>query len=376
MMNLNTLSYWERQTYFQDLDFVVVGAGIVGCSTAFHLKKKFPSAKILMLERGFLPMGASTKNAGFACFGSVTELCDDLSKIPENEVWNTVQKRYEGLIYLKELIGEKNLDFQQNGSWDLIDENTNISSYRHQLSYLNEQVVAITQQANIYSEDINVGKRFNFKGIQSSFHNKLEAQIDTGKMMNRFEQLISESGILYLSSIEVKGIKQESDSVLIETSFGDIQSANACICVNGFAQQFLPNEDVLPARAQVLITKPIENLHIEGTFHYQMGYYYFRNIHNRILFGGGRNLDFEGETSTRLENTELIISDLKSKLKNIILPETDFEIDYTWAGIMGVGKTKKPIVQKINSNIAVGVRMGGMGVAIGSQVGKECADLF
>eukprot|EP01041_Mallomonas_annulata_P033014 gene33014-55579_t len=155
-MNLNTLSYWERQTYFQDLDFVIVGAGIVGCSTAFHLKKKFPLAKILMLERGFLPMGASTKNAGFACFGSVTELCDDLVKIPENEVWNTVQKRYEGLIYLKELIGEQNLDFQQNGSWDLIDENTNISSYRHHLSYLNEQVGAITQQTNIYSEDINV----------------------------------------------------------------------------------------------------------------------------------------------------------------------------------------------------------------------------
>ena len=376
MMNLNTLSYWERQTYFQDLDFVVVGAGIVGCSTAFHLKKKFPAAKILMLERGFLPMGASTKNAGFACFGSVTELCDDLSKIPENEVWNTVQKRYEGLIYLKELIGEKNLDFQQNGSWDLIDENTNISNYRHHLSYLNEQVGAITQQTNIYSEDINVGQRFNFKGIQSSFHNKLEAQIDTGKMMNRFEQLISESGILYLSSIEVQEIKQENNGVLIETAFGEIQSANVCICVNGFAQQFLPDEDVLPARAQVLITKPIDNLHIKGTFHYQMGYYYFRNIHNRILFGGGRNLDFEGETSTKLKNTELIISDLKSKLKELILPETDFEIDYTWAGIMGVGKTKKPIVQKISSNVAVGVRMGGMGVAIGSQVGKECAELF
>lgn len=375
-LNLDALSYWERKTYFQDVDFVVVGAGIVGCSTAIHLRKKFPKAKILILERGFLPMGASTKNAGFACFGSVTELCDDLNKMPENEVWQTVQKRYEGLVYLKELIGEENLDFQQNGSWDLIDEDTNVSPYRAQLGYINEQVGAITKSSNVYSEDINVNSTFKFKGIQTSFYNRLEAQIDTGKMMTRFQELVTSMGILYLSGIEVLNVKQNSNGVVIETKLGSFESANACICVNGFAQQFLPNEDVLPARAQVLVTKPIENLHIKGTFHYQMGYYYFRNIHNRILFGGGRNLDFTGETSTKLQNTELIISDLATKLAEIILPETAFEIDFTWAGIMGVGKTKKPIIQKISNNIAVGVRMGGMGVAIGSMVGKETAELF
>ena len=34
-----------------------------------------------------------------------------------------------------------------------------------------------------------------------------------------------------------------------------------------------------------------------------------------------------------------------------------------WAGIMGVGKTKKPIVKKLSENVSCGVRMGGMGVA-------------
>ena len=53
-----------------------------------------------------------------------------------------------------------------------------------------------------------------------------------------------------------------------------------------------------PARAQVLITKPIKNLQIKGTFHLDKGYYYFRNIDNRILFGGGRNLDFKTEETS------------------------------------------------------------------------------
>ena len=53
----------------------------------------------------------------------------------------------------------------------------------------------------------------------------------------------------------------------------------------------------------MLITKPLENLHFRGTFHLDKGYYYFRNIDQRILFGGGRNLDFETEETTEFGET-------------------------------------------------------------------------
>jgi hypothetical protein len=43
---------------------------------------------------------------------------------------------------------------------------------------------------------------------------------------------------------------------------------------------------------------------------------------------------------------------------------------------MGVGLTKVPIIEKIDDKIGIGVRMGGMGVAIGTLVGKELAELF
>ena len=58
------------------------------------------------------------------------------------------------------------------------------------------------------------------------------------------------------------------------------------------------------------------------------------------------------------------------------MPKHTYEIQDSWSGIMGVGKSKSPIIKKINNNTAIGVRMGGMGVAIGAQVGKKLADLF
>lgn len=376
MLNIQQLSYWERNTYFDQIDFVVLGAGIVGCSTALHLRKKYPAAKIVILERGFLPMGASTKNAGFACFGSVTELIDDLSHIPEDEVWLTVQKRWEGLIYLKEVIGEQNMDFQNNGSWDLIDEHTDEHPYKEKLPFLNDKIARITNQKSVYSQEESIGQKFGFQKIKSSFYNRLEGQIDTGKLMLRYHELMLENDIILLNGIDVKHIQCKATEVLVESNIGEIKTAKMAICVNGFAQLLLPELEVKPARAQVLITKEIENLKINGTFHYQQGYYYFRNIGKRILFGGGRNLDIQGETTSEFDTTELIRNDLSQKLHEIILPNTHVEIDYFWSGIMGVGETKKPIVKLYHQNVAIGVRMGGMGVAIGSLVGKECAEIL
>ena len=135
------------------------------------------------------------------------------------------------------------------------------------------------------------------------------------------------------------------------------------------------NENVQPARAQVIITKPINNLKIKGSFHLQEGYYYFRNIDYRILIGGGRNLDFSNEKTMNFGQTDLIQNKLEEILKTIILPTTSFEIDQRWSGIMGVGDKKKPIVKQISNHVFCGIRLGGMGIAIGSLVGRELAAL-
>ena len=118
------------------------------------------------------------------------------------------------------------------------------------------------------------------------------------------------------------------------------------------------------------------DLHIKGTFHLDCGYYYFRNIDNRILLGGARNLDFDSEHTTEFSQTERIQNALERLLKDTILADRKFEIDHRWSGIMGVGSQKKPIVKQLSNHVYCGVRMGGMGIAIGSSVGKQVADFF
>jgi len=94
------------------------------------------------------------------------------------------------------------------------------------------------------------------------------------------------------------------------------------------------------------------------------------------LLGGGRNLDFKGERTNDFGNTPIIMNRLKQMLDEIILPNQKYRIDYTWSGIMAFGENKSPIVKQAAPNIFCAVRLGGMGVAIGSLVGKEASELI
>ncbi|MFM7682007.1 MAG: FAD-dependent oxidoreductase [Bacteroidota bacterium] len=173
MLSFNDLSFWEKSSYFKENDFVIVGSGIVGLSTSIFLKNKFPRSKILILERGYLPTGASTKNAGFACFGSPTELYDDLQSIPENCVWDTFEMRFQGLKTLFELVNPKSIDYDNCGSWDLI-EHSNSDLPSDFLDYLNENAKRITKTARVYSKDNSIMEGFGFSNIQSSYKNCIE----------------------------------------------------------------------------------------------------------------------------------------------------------------------------------------------------------
>src|SRR3954463_11616076 len=113
------LSYWEKQSLL-NYDIIIIGSGIVGLSAALSLKEKNAAKRILVLERGILPTGASTKNAGFACIGSLTEILDDLTTMTEDEVLQLVELRYKGLRRLRARLGDKEIGYGENGSYELI----------------------------------------------------------------------------------------------------------------------------------------------------------------------------------------------------------------------------------------------------------------
>ncbi|WP_108422380.1 NAD(P)/FAD-dependent oxidoreductase [Flagellimonas amoyensis] len=368
------LSYWEYKTWFSNVDFTVIGSGIVGLNCALQLKEQYPKSKILVLEKGSLPQGASTKNAGFACFGSISEVLSDLRSHSKEEVVNLVQKRWEGIHNLRQLLGDKTIGFEQRGGHELFAEN-NPDLYDNcldQMEHMNRLL------RPIFGKDpfVTTENTFGFRHIREKYiTHQFEGQLDTGKMMHALIQKCLSKGIPILNGIQVEELLEQGNGATLVTPDFQFQTRKVFVATNGFAAKLLKTETVKPARAQVLITEPIKGLKIKGTFHFDEGYYYFRNIDDRILFGGGRNLDFKTEETMEFGQTQTIQAKLEELLHNIILPHQQVKIDRRWSGIMGVGTQKTPLIKQVSNSVFCGVRLGGMGVALGSLVGKELAEL-
>ena len=168
------LSYWEFKNWFTNVDYTIVGSGIVGLHTALRLREKFPESKILILEKGMLPEGASTKNAGFACFGSLSEIIDDLKSHTEEEVIQLVQKRWQGLQLLRKNLGDDAIDFKPFGGYELFlknDESTYIECLQ-KLPFINDILKPIFK-TDVFEKNID---RFGFNNIQEyTIFNPFEA---------------------------------------------------------------------------------------------------------------------------------------------------------------------------------------------------------
>src|ERR1700678_1311057 len=91
------VSFWERQSFYARRDVIIVGAGLAGLWSALELHKRDNTLKILILEKGLITEGASTRNAGFACFGGPTELLNDCTLIGEEKMWEITEMRYRGI---------------------------------------------------------------------------------------------------------------------------------------------------------------------------------------------------------------------------------------------------------------------------------------
>ena len=370
-------SYWEQQSFFGIYDVIIVGSGIVGLNAALELKSNSPTLKIAVLERGILPSGASTKNAGFACFGSISELMSDIKTYGETTVYKLVERRHKGLKTLRKILGDEPISFEQNGGYELFlntEKKKKITALAS-IPYLNNLLKPVFCGADIFTDASDKIADFGFSKVDGLIFNQFEGQIDTGKMMSALIQKVQSLGVKIFNQCEVSSFEEEN-IIKLNTNIGEFKTHKILFATNAFTSQLLPNLDILPGRGQVLITVPIADLKWKGTFHYDEGYYYFRNIEDRILLGGGRNLNFKAEETYELGTTEEIQNKLKEILSEVIYPNKSIGVDYSWSGIMGFGETLEPIIQKISRGIFVAARCNGMGIALGSLTGKDAANLI
>jgi glycine/D-amino acid oxidase-like deaminating enzyme len=371
------LSYWEQKNFLA-YDLIVVGAGFTGLSAAIHYKKSHKKANVLVLDRGVFPSGASTKNAGFACFGSLTEILDDFWSMTPEEVTSLVEKRYSGLCQIRKQFGDKTLRYQHRNGYELLGEEQ--IEALEQLPDINKLLKKIFKK-EVFSVVKEPGKFGFSEQVKAVVKNRFEGELDPGAYLNALWAKASSLGVRILTGVSVVEVDHEEGRVLAEKrdkkEIFEFTAGKVAICTNAFTQKLWPASPLDPGRGLILLSKPIEGgIPWKGAFHLDKGYVYFREEEGRLLIGGARNKDFEGEKTTEFGVNPQIKEQLLRLTREVIFPGKALDWEMEWAGIMAFGPKKSPVIQKIGKKSAVAVRLGGMGVAIGWQVGKELGELL
>ncbi len=369
------LSYWEEEAFCR-ADVAIVGAGMVGLSLAAEILEEAPALKVIVLERGLTPTGASTKNAGFLCLGSPSELCRNRQDLGESEMVNLVAQRAAGLRRLRQRLGDAAIGYEPTGGYELI-----LQPYEwvlHELDRLNTLLKAVIggDYALLCDEKL---PQFRFgEGARHLIYLPHEGAAHSGLLVRRLWQYVSGLGAIVLTGAAVEAWEEASDSVRLwirEGSGGQwrLSAGVAALCTNALAPDLTPGLNARPGRGQVLLTQPIDDLPWQGVFHFEEGYFYFRSVGKRILFGGGRNHDFETETTTQFTTTETIQTLLESYLEKVILPWRRVQVAQRWAGVMGFRDPPLPKISWEGERVVSVFACNGMGVALSSTVAQQAA---
>jgi len=375
-MGSSNFSFWE-QRWMERSDQVVIGGGLVGLQTAIELKLKYPHKSVWILERNTFADAASLRNAGFACFGSAGEILDDIKRMGGDQAFQLYEERYRGLQELIKTYTPEKIGYEQSGGYEIFPSGseTELNHIRENLPKLNESLKDVHQQVSFIERNI---KKFEMNVGETAIVSPAEGALQSHLLLRAVRQHALTLGVEIFSSMDVKSIeKHGSGGWLLQFEHSDAQilAKDLFVCTNAWALKWFPDLELEPARGQILVTKPIPSIAFRGIFHADKGYIYFRSLGSRILIGGARNTQFEAESTFNSGITPEIKSELMRWLKDIIVPGIKVEIDTEWSGVMGMHQKRSPIIERKEEHLYLGVRMGGMGVALSSRVAKKLVKL-
>ena len=377
-------SFWEKNRSLFQGDVIIIGGGLVGQSIAIALQKKRIKShqrplKICIVDK--LPTGksgASTRNAGFACFGSPTEILDDMNQETENKIVARMKNRIAGISLWKNWVSPDIIDWEDHNGYEVF-EPQEIKSYEevlNQLDNLNRMGKLASGKQYIYSKTSQISANLPY-----SIKINGEASLNPGKAHNALVEINRSFGIVFFNGIQISGRKnwiKTRNGWTIPSNQGDFKASKVVIATNAWTPELIPGVDITPGRGQIILIKPSQTKLFKGVCHAKKGYLYFRNLNNYLLLGGGRNLFRQEETSLDMRTTANVQTYLESYIKEVLIPKQKYTVINRWSGIMAFSRSgeKSSLIYWEEPNLLVAARMGGMGVALAPKVGEDVAKMI
>ena len=332
--------YQVRPELKEDIecDYLIVGGGITGVSTAYFLSK-LGATNIVLIEKKEIASGATGKAAGSLVVRGESDL-QDYIKIqgPKNgeEYWNQIQKALKDIY---NIIQEESIDcdaepqdtlyvgYKDKGDINLVEEYEEEKKIDHRARFVEGEELKKELNTDYYHH-----------GIVSAQHG---LSVNPLKFTQNFSKVVEKYGVKIYENTPYLG----SEDHIALTPQGKIKYKKMVIAIDADHADLR----VQTQKTTIGITRPLieEELMATGlnrrkiVWDSMADYHYFKVTKDkRILFGYGLIITEKmyRDTSPHPEHLDKI----KKYLKQLFPYLENLELEYAWTGSFGVTADYEP----------------------------------
>ncbi|VVD61422.1 FAD dependent oxidoreductase [Pandoraea communis] len=350
-------------------DVLLIGGGIMGCSTAFFLRRH--GLSVILLERQMTGQQASGTN-----FGGVRR---QGRALPQLAMSNRALRIWYAA---RDLLGS-DVEFLPSG-------HTRVAYHAHDADYFDNYATA----AREYGLDLDVlhgtamRKRFPFLGpeVLAASISPLDGHANPRLAAPAFARAAAALGADIRENVSVRHVEKTPTGFRVETTDAQVfHAGRLVICAgawsNALATQFGESAPLSVHGPQMAVTEPVPYV-----FRSSMGVYtsikeesiYFRQIpRGNIIFGGGPPGPADVDTSRAAVLPENTLGQLH-QFRRLVPALAPLHIIRVWSGVESYLPDSEPVIGESGTTDGLYYAFGfcGSGFQIGPGVGETLAELI
>jgi len=349
-------------------DIAVIGGGLTGVSTAWHLRERHPELGIALLEARVLGHGASGRNGGQVLHG----INGVIPTTPE-----ALRRVHEATQLGIDLAEELAARFAPSGTF----------RRRGSLEVYTSQERA--ERAHARVEFVDAG-RLGVANACGAVLDPRAGRLDAFALLQAMRPALARAGVDVYENTAVRRVRPGAE-IAIETTGGEVHARAVVLATNAYTPSLgFFRAGILPLHSHVLATAPLP----DETWR-RIGWgdwdgfsddldriaYGCRTPRSQLLFGGGGNAAyayrFGGRATIDVDPADAATRFLRGALRRHFPPLAETPIAHRWSGPLAItlDRVCSIGVAGEHRNVYHALGYSGHGIALALLAGRVLADL-
>jgi gamma-glutamylputrescine oxidase len=330
------------------VDAAVVGGGVTGLSCALMLAEA--GRRVRLYEARTIASGASGRNGGFALRGGVMPYDRARKRLGAEAAarfWRLTERtldRMEGLAGdALRRVGSLRLAADEQETAELVVEYEALRADGFAAEWVDEPAGRLARR------------------YPGALVHPRDGALQPARWVRRLAHQAADRGVEIREHERVASLDRlGADAVVVAT--------------DGYPSGLLGELDELvqPIRAQVVVTEPLADQLYDRPHYARRGFDYWQQLADgRLVLGGRRDVDLEGEATSEEATTPEVQAALEALIRELVGRQP--AITHRWSGIFGMSPDELPLAGSVPGRDGVWVSRGYSGH--GNVLGLACGDL-